>query len=256
VLKVAERDVGDVSACMIAIVRGISGAGEASIRVLLFLALSSVVWVSAISAGGPVPVRPPTGYRDYCDGGLRTASFRCPKGGVPASFWRPLRVPSIPVGGSCPVSQPARVFRSLAPVIGLAPVYLLVGGVPGDTMTVADHAVPTSNAAGTGWETGALKVPFAKGFHGALLIRGRRLDAPGLVGFSGNAGRRPYAALQVFPGGVIGSSSTGDVSFAGGFLWVTSPGCYLIQFDGAGFSSDVVFSVRFVSTPYDGVTGG
>jgi hypothetical protein len=225
------------------------------IRTLLVIAFVSMVLVSSGSASAPVPLRPPTGYRDYCDGGLRTKTFRCPKGGVPASFWRPVRAPSMSADDSCPGSSPARVFRSLAPVIGRPPVYLLVGGVPGDTMKMADVAVPMSNAAGTGWEIGALKVPFAKGFHGALLIRGRRLDAPGPVGFSGNAGRRPYAALQVFPGGVIGSSSTGDVSFAGGFLWVTSPGCYLIQFDGAGFSTDVVFQVRFVSTPYDGTPG-
>jgi hypothetical protein len=65
------------------------------------------------------------------------------------------------------------------------------------------------------------------------------------MGFSGLAGVRPYSALQV---PLTRKPRAGeDVIWSGGYAFVTQPGCYAIQIDGASFSYAIVFRVVFPS---------
>jgi hypothetical protein len=77
-------------------------------------------------------------------------------------------------------------------------------------------------------------------YDGPVLIRGRRLDVPGAVGFE--QARVPLAELQS-PSGRGGGE---PLSTHGSRNWpstarVRSPGCYGLQIDGTTFSTVVVF---------------
>src|SRR5262249_46528894 len=149
----------------------------------------------------PRPLTAPTGYRDYCDGIGRKRV--CPRGGVPPAVWRPLHLPTVASGQACPVTR-ARALKSPGTGVG-----------PGPASSTHAHPwrVPCPRpasrvAAGSGWS--ADKTPFVMGksFHGSFAVRGRRLDGPGELGFSGPGGRRPFAAVQ-FAEGRAGAEAAG-----------------------------------------------
>ena len=77
-------------------------------------------------------------------------------------------------------------------------------------------------------------------YDGPVLIRGRRLDGHGWVGFE--QGRVPLAELQ-FPSG---TGAGAPLSTHGWRNWPSTarlrfPGCYGVQIDGTTFSTVVVF---------------
>jgi hypothetical protein len=102
-----------------------------------------------------------------------------------------------------------------------------------------------SLAAGTGWSVD--KTPFVRkrSFSGPFVIRGGRIDGPGLLGFSG--GPRPFEALQ-FVAGRSGAEAAGLRGWPT-FVWMTTPGCYAVQIDGKSFSRIIVFRVEAAETP-------
>jgi hypothetical protein len=210
----------------------------------------ALVPASAVLADtGRTPLRAPTGYRDFCDGyrelapSLRAQALPCPAGGVPARFWRPLRLPSPADDGSCPLSPARRVFSSFNVVLGDGPAYLLVGGEPGNLMRI--HDPPSYPAHAPGWEIGPLMIPLRKGFAGPLLVRGAAIGHDGQVGVTGVGGLRPFAALQIPRGWFSGKSMNGKDVFMGGTgLWFSEPGCYAVQFDGPWSSEVVVFQTQ------------
>src|SRR5262249_37962874 len=99
-----------------------------------------------------------------------------------------------------------------------------------------------SLAAGSGWSID--KTPFVTGktFHGPFAVRGRRIDGPGALGFSGAGGRRPFEAAP-FAVGRAGLEAAGYLGWPVG-VWMTEPGCYALQVDGASFSRVIVFRVE------------
>jgi hypothetical protein len=106
-------------------------------------------------------------------------------------------------------------------------------------------AYETSVAAGTGWDVTKVPLLMKKQFRGAFVVRGRRLDGSGALGFSGGAGHRPFEAMQ-FPAS-RGILSAGEFRGWGLTVWMTSPGCYAMQIDGPTFSRVVVFRVEFTT---------
>jgi hypothetical protein len=209
----------------------------------LFAVAGTLATAGGVSAATPpVPLMPPTGYRDLCAGIKQVA---CPVGGVPMSFWRPLALPESPGNGSCPASTANKVFQSEKGVLGTGPVYLNVGN-SGSVMLVPDPPVSTLPSAGSGWHVGPLKMALRPSFRGPLLVRGARIDTTGDLGFSRPSATRPRAALQFPPRSKPRPGQ--DVVLAVGGVWLTEPGCYGIQFDGASFSYSVVFRVEFTSS--------
>jgi hypothetical protein len=138
-------------------------------------------------------------------------------GAVPASLRRTLHLPRAH-GSGCPVSA------------GETPV-----SVSGGPRLTTEHFV------GSRWL--AARVTWrAVGYHGPLLIRGRRLGGAGAVGFG--EGHRPYDELQLMNSGRGEASASG-----GGRAWlsltrVRRPGCYAYQIDGTDFTRVIVFRVR------------
>jgi hypothetical protein len=193
-------------------------------RLLAAAALASLA--TASSAAAAVPLRAPTGYRDYCDG-LGTNRV-CPRGGVPQALWRPLHLPPIAYG-TCPVTTSrAAVYTTRT-----------------EPWEVQFPPPESSVAFGSGWAVDKTPLLLEPGFRGPFVIRGRRLDGPGELGFSGPAGRRPFEALQFARD--RWSLSSGARHGWGVLVWMQTSGCYLLQIDGPTFSSISLFRVDFVA---------
>jgi hypothetical protein len=206
------------------------------------LAVSALGFVTA--ADTPIPLTPSTGYRDYCDGlkaGSAVPRKLCPAGRVLGRFWRPLVLPTIPAGARCPVSQ-ARTVGGAVRAHGTGPVYI-ARTLP---LRTQYPAAENSYAAGTGWAIDKVPLLLAKGFHGPFLVRGRRIDGDGALGFSGFVGHRPYDALQFAKGGATMTLARGLLGW-GTALWMTTPGCYAVQIDGRTFTRVIVFRVEFAA---------
>jgi hypothetical protein len=86
-----------------------------------------------------------------------------------------------------------------------------------------------------------------KRFRQPLLVRGRRLDEPGVVGFSGPRGRRPFVAMQFAPR--ARAIDLGRFKALGLTVWANEPGCYGLQLDGKTFSRVVVSMVQLTPGP-------
>lgn len=99
---------------------------------------------------------------------------------------------------------------------------------------------------GTGWTLAKAPLMMKKVFRQPLLVRGRRIDGPGGLGFSGYAGRQPFAAMQFPPVGY--TIPLGDYKAHSLSVWAATPGCYALQIDGKTFSESVIFRVFFSPT--------
>jgi hypothetical protein len=78
-------------------------------------------------------------------------------------------------------------------------------------------------------------------YRGPALIRGRRLDAPGLLRF--DRGALPRAELRIAPAGSAGYRRAGPRGRASYTRFLTA-GCYGYQIDGTSFSRAIVFEAR------------
>ena len=212
----------------------------------LTLVLALAWTIQALAADQPIASKAPKGYRDYCDGSKRGQPSPCARGGAPASLWRQLNLPSVAQGEACPVSVPHVIATRVSPVLGSGPVYLAAGAYnPADrsTTTAPFPAPSTSVAFGTGWTLSKAPILMPKSLKQPLVLRGRRLDGVGDLGFSGYAGRRPFSALQFPASGYtmdVGTLKAHSVN-----LWFSAEGCYGIQIDGRTFSRVIVFRAAF-----------
>jgi hypothetical protein len=171
-------------------------------------------------------LRHPRGYRDLCGA--------CPAGSVPVALRRPLHLAVVHAGGACPVSIGRRVASGIARAVGRGPVQAVVGG----RATLFFEYPPAANSifAGSDWSGNKALWIIAPRYRGPVLIRGRRLDAPGRLGFS-LGGAVAWDELPLPAGGA--SSANGYREWPSA-LRVQEAGCYGIQVDGSGFSYAIV----------------
>jgi|GEM_PF-3313418 len=158
----------------------------------------------------PAGLRQTTGYATY-----ELCAGRC-TGAVPASLRRPLHLARIGAGGGCPASG-----GGLVKPLGTANVRI-------------------SPFVGSAWAGARVTWVASTAYHGPFLIRGRRIDAGGAVGFG--EGHTPYDELQLL------DSGQGTSPPPGGREWITftrarGPGCYAYQVDGTSFTEVIVFRV-------------
>ena len=159
-----------------------------------------------------------------------------------AKLRRPLHLPRLAAGGACPVSRvDERVDWSRArfpgsPGIGRGPVYPGLGATDGVLTTSPDTQF------GGPWAGEKVFWYVLPSYRGPVLIRGRRLDGPQLLGFNGN--KLPAKELRIGPGETVWWSGqpSGSRGMPSG-LRVLEPGCYGVQIDGTTFSRVVIFSV-------------
>jgi hypothetical protein len=153
---------------------------------------------------------------------------------------RPLHLPKVAVGAPCAVSRvDRRVNWSRANIFGGAglgrgPVY---PGLPSAfLMTTRDEQY------GGPWFGQKVFWYVLPSYRGPALIRGRRLDAAGRMGFNGRS--VPDPELRIAPNQTVAWSGQprGSRGVPSG-VRVLTPGCYGVQIDGSSFSRVVVFRV-------------
>lgn len=152
----------------------------------------------------PDGLRQTAGYSTY-----ELCASQC-SGAVPGSLRRPLHIPALGSGGSCPVS-PGHGPVTPAPSTQLALMPFVGSAWKGTQVT---------------WH--------ASGYSGPILIRGRQLGGSGAVGFG--EGHVPYDELQL-----LGPAMGAPPGQWPSFTRVQGPGCYAYQVDGTSFSTVIVF---------------
>jgi hypothetical protein len=151
---------------------------------------------------------------------------------------RPLHLPHLMPGATCPVSkvdrrvdwQAASIFGGSG--TGRGPVYPGIGGSQG--------RVTFPFAAAAGWRRQKVFWYVAPSYRGPVLIRGGRIDAPGGLRF-GTGGPAREFRIPVHTGISWAGQPRGSRG-APSYLRVHASGCYAVQIDGTSFSRIVVFA--------------
>jgi hypothetical protein len=159
-----------------------------------------------------------------------------------ARLHRPLRLPRLAPGATCPVSPADRrvdweritIFGGSG--IGRGPVYPALGSSGGRLAATPDVLY------GSPWAGGKVFWYVRPSYRGRALIRGHRLDGSQRLGFNGR--RLPARELRIERG--VTASWDGQPPGSRGIpssVRVRAPGCYGVQIDGTTFSRIVVFTV-------------
>jgi hypothetical protein len=136
---------------------------------------------------------------------------------------RPLRVPTLGHGRTCPVSRRATGidFASFGVARGYGPGPAYPIGYAGSTIAAVRKAGP--------WGYQKVLWFVHPSYRGPVLVRGVQLDGPNRVRF--DRGALPPAELRL-PQGTRDRPS---------FVRIRTPGCYAFQIDGLTFSRTIVF---------------
>jgi hypothetical protein len=194
-------------------------------------ALATVLSAFALAGGYPPPssqgLVPARGYSWLCAG---AALDRTCRGHVPRRLRRPLHLPTLAAGTSCPRSGARHVSPSFGIALGPGPAY----PVPfrDGILQLGDGRVEG------GWMYVKVLWVTAPRYAGPFLVRGRRIDGTSWLGFE--SGPHPLQELQFppRPRGYRGWRSTAT------YTRVREPGCYAYQVDGTTFSRVLVFSIE------------
>jgi hypothetical protein len=159
---------------------------------------------------------------------------------------RPLALPSIPPGTTCPVTPRSRAFPAVGPAVGAGPVYVAGANIATGTLGFVDGRTYASTA--TPWG-GTLQ--FWAGdstLHEAVLVRGRQLDGSRPLAFNGGLQQPNYSpqddAATPLPDLWLLGDGYGYNAYTGLGIQYTrmqAPGCYGYQIDGASFSEAIIF---------------
>ncbi|MGH2828957.1 MAG: hypothetical protein ACRDJM_00585 [Actinomycetota bacterium] len=140
-------------------------------------------------------------------------------------------------GEPCPRPRGRSVHSDLGLAFGDGPVYAILTGAPQDTgVGLVRYGAAASNANGA-----AVKVLWVWDgrYNGGVLVRGRRIDAPGSIPIEAEPPAQAAGATVTFPGGE-------PLDRSGWHVWGSTArfgaaGCYAFLVDGIGFSSSIVF---------------
>jgi hypothetical protein len=143
--------------------------------------------------------------------------------------------PTLGPGEACPTARGRVVNADFGPAIGRGPVYAAALGTDG-VLEIA----PAENFDSHEWAGQKVLWVVDKSYDGPVVIRGQRLDGPGIVRF--DEGDVPPALISIGAGG-------------GGYYWrnrpsytrVQGPGCYAWEVEGDGFAYPIVFLARRMS---------
>jgi hypothetical protein len=178
----------------------------------------------AVEIGRPRPA--PTQVRAINDI-LRTLTVE-PRADADPAIWaplrRPLHLPKIASGAACPTSNVGRSGPAVGITLGKGPAFPALGSSTSTATLRDDLRVQGQYMHKTLWA-------ISPAHRGPILIRGGRLDGPGVLRF----GRPHSPALQLPPG-------SGGWRYFPTSTVVPAAGCYAFQVDGAGFSRLIVFT--------------
>jgi hypothetical protein len=158
------------------------------------------------------------------------------------SLQRPLHLPHVAPGGTCPVSGvdhriPFVRRFGVGPGIGRGPAYPI--GLAAGVLQLS----PATNFDSTAWAGQKVLWFVLPSYRGPVLIRGARIDGPGRVRF--DRGDVPPLSIRVglhptsgYPSNPVPPPGT---RFRASYTRLRGPGCYAYQVDGTTFSRVVVF---------------
>jgi hypothetical protein len=153
---------------------------------------------------------------------------------------RPLHLPTIAPGDSCPTTAEKRVTDNFGIAQGDGPVYATIGA-DAIAAEAVFHYVDAqhlwqNNANSPKW--GGQKVLWFvnPNYQGLVLVRGKQMDGPHAILFSDGPGQ-PLTPQHVFDTTSGGSPWPNSSSYTR----LQAPGCYAYQVDGANFSYGIVF---------------
>jgi len=162
--------------------------------------------------------------------------FDCHKGYL-VWWWRgllrrPLRIPTLAPGSSCPVSRPTGTFGAYgATAFGPGPAYPTLGLRDGGA------SLTYLRGWGPGGVDGTKLLWTVPSYRGPYIVRGRQLDGPGVLSFD----QGPQWTDKLHPElRLVGPYA--DLNPAATFL--QGAGCYAYQVDGRGFSYTIVFRAQ------------
>ena len=153
-----------------------------------------------------------------------------------APLHRPLHLPAVAAGAPCPVSAPHRLAAGRLRVVGRGPAFAL------PTPFSAYDRLPGWLGTKTLWAWR----PALKTHRVRVLVRGRRLDAPGELRFQlgPDWSSRATRELRLDTTQTVGSFSDLAWGTTVTMLLVRSPGCYGLQLDTAAGTSTVVLAAK------------
>ena len=159
------------------------------------------------------------------------------------SLHRPLHIPHIEAGASCPLSSKTRVDLGQEGVLALpgrGPAYPNFG----DAKRVLEFWWPPIpqqvDFYGTGWSGNKVLWWVSGRYHGPVLIRGRQLDGPNLLRFD-RGDPVPPSEIRIPPGNGVRNRAS--------YTRLRAAGCYAYQIDGPSFSRLIVFKANIVPPP-------
>jgi hypothetical protein len=170
------------------------------------------------------------------------AATAWPAGRGEPSLRRPLHLPHVAPGGTCPVSGvdhriPFVRRFGVGPGIGRGPAYPI--GLSAGVVQL----VSASNFDSTAWAGQKVLWFVLPSYRGPVLIRGARIDGPGRVRF--DRGDVPPLSIRIALHPTSGSPTSPvppqGTRFRASYTRVRGPGCYAYQVDGTTFSRVVVF---------------
>ena len=165
-----------------------------------------------------------------------------------AALHRPLHVPTLSPGSSCPVSttRPVRLDarQGTNGLAGPGPAYPSLSA-PGTVEFVYPPVQQQVDFYGSGWGGNKVLWWVARSYKGPVLIRGRQLDGPHLVRF--DRGAPPAREIRIPP--YAGAYYRIHARDRPSYTRLEAEGCYAYQIDGLGFSRVIVFQGRIVPAP-------
>jgi hypothetical protein len=159
---------------------------------------------------------------------------------------RPLKLPHLDAGAACPATPGREIVSSLAFVLGNSLVVVAQPGADQGQLTYFDPQRLGPSAGQWGGQS-ALWVAAVK-YQGPVLVRGGRLDAPGMLRFNGGLeqptiGEGTWVSAPLLSDLHLLSENT-NVSWAAmgiGYTRIQDPGCYAYQVDGTTFHETIYF---------------
>lgn len=149
-----------------------------------------------------------------------------------AALARAVRIAQLAPGAPCPRSSGHQVSSDFGIALGDGPVYP-VGLEGGVLSTVARDGMYLQKVL---WVS-------APSYQGPVLIRGTRLDGPGVVQFS-TGGSVPTTEFKLPEPGATNAGEQAAWRDWPSYTTVPELGCYAYQVDGTSFTTVVVFEAR------------
>lgn len=214
--------------------------------------LASVAPTRTLIAGLLATATPQTPQTPQANGAISIISVASGSTDITTAEWntlrdRPLRLPTLGPGATCPAAQGRTVEPGFGPAIGDGPAYIVGMGTDG----VLHATGPMSKGRDiTAWGNQFALFIIAPSYAGPILARGGQIDGSHALLFNGGLDQRggfsPATPTLLRQLRIEGGSEWGE-PWANwtSYLRMQASGCYAIQLDGATFSDLIVFRVVF-----------